>query len=50
MLLNPRRIQRVTETYVLLEYNWPIIHIAEKHREACSTETELFEKLLGANI
>jgi predicted ArsR family transcriptional regulator len=36
--------------YVLLEYNCPIIHIAEKHWEACSTETELFEKLLGANI
>ena len=34
--------------YVLLEYNCPIIHIAEKHWEACSTETELFEKLLGA--
>ena len=36
--------------YVLLEYNCPIIHIAEKHWEACSTETELFEKLLGADI
>jgi predicted ArsR family transcriptional regulator len=36
--------------YVLLEYNCPIIPIAEKHWEACSTETELFEKLLGANI
>ena len=35
---------------VLLEYNCPIIHIAEKQWEACSTETELFEKLLGANI
>src|ERR687896_2689202 len=35
---------------VLLEYNCPIIHIAEKHWEACSTETELFEKLLGADI
>jgi predicted ArsR family transcriptional regulator len=35
--------------HVLLEYNCPIIHIAEKHWEACSTETELFEKLLGAN-
>ena len=34
--------------HVLLEYNCPIIHIAEKHWEACSTETELFEKLLGA--
>jgi predicted ArsR family transcriptional regulator len=36
--------------HVLLEYNCPIIHIAEKHWEACSTETELFEKLLGADI
>ncbi|HET7344993.1 MAG TPA: hypothetical protein VFJ05_03870 [Nitrososphaeraceae archaeon] len=36
--------------YVLLEYNCPIIHISEKHWEACSTETALFEKLLGANI
>ena len=36
--------------YIILEYNCPIIHIAEKHWEACSTETELFEKLLGADI
>ena len=36
--------------HVLIEYNCPIIHIAEKHWEACSTETELFEKLLGADI
>jgi predicted ArsR family transcriptional regulator len=36
--------------YVLLEYNCPIIHIAEKHWEACLTETELFEKLLDADI
>src|SRR6266516_5086249 len=36
--------------YVLLEYNCPIIHIAEKHWEACTTETELFEKLLDADI
>jgi predicted ArsR family transcriptional regulator len=36
--------------HVLLEYNCPIIHIAEKHWEACSTEKELFEKLLGAKI
>jgi len=33
---------------VLLEYNCPILYIAEKHWEACSTETELFENLLGA--
>jgi predicted ArsR family transcriptional regulator len=36
--------------HVLLEYNCPIIHIAEKHWEACSTETELFEKLLEADV
>src|SRR5919106_6740139 len=36
--------------HILLEYNCPIIHIAEKHWEACSTETELFEKLLEAKI
>ena len=36
--------------HILLEYNCPIIHIAEKHWEACATETELFEKLLGASI
>jgi predicted ArsR family transcriptional regulator len=34
----------------LLEYNCPIILIAEKHWEACSIETELFEKLLNAEI
>jgi predicted ArsR family transcriptional regulator len=42
--------RRVGGKHVLLEYNCPIIHIAEKHWEACSTETELFEKLLGADI
>jgi predicted ArsR family transcriptional regulator len=36
--------------HVLLEYNCPIIHIAEKHWEACSTETELFEKVLEADV
>ena len=36
--------------YTLLEYNCPILEIAEKHWEACTTETELFEKLLGAEI
>ncbi|HKG71927.1 MAG TPA: hypothetical protein VKA87_08510 [Nitrososphaeraceae archaeon] len=36
--------------YVLLEYNCPIIHIAEKHWEACLAGTELFEKLLDADI
>jgi predicted ArsR family transcriptional regulator len=36
--------------HILLEYNCPIIYIAEKHWEACSTETELFENLLEAKI
>lgn len=36
--------------YTLLEYNCPILDIAQNHWEACSTETELFEKLLGAKI
>ena len=36
--------------HVLLEYNCPIIMIAEKHWEACYIETELFEKVLDAKI
>jgi predicted ArsR family transcriptional regulator len=36
--------------HVLLEYNCPIIHIAERHWEACSTESELFENLLDAKV
>ena len=36
--------------HILLEYNCPIIQVAEKHWEACSTETQLFEKLLDAKV
>jgi predicted ArsR family transcriptional regulator len=36
--------------HTLFEYNCPIIHVAENHWEACSTESELFEKVLGADI
>ena len=36
--------------HTLLEYNCPIIMIAEKHWEACYIETELFEKVLDAKI
>lgn len=36
--------------HILLEYNCPILEIAENHWEACTTETELFEMLLGAKI
>ena len=45
-----KREPKGDKKHVLLEYNCPIIHIAEKHWEACSIETELFEKLLGAEI
>ena len=45
-----KRESKGGKIHVLLEYNCPIIHIAEKHWEACSIETELFEKLLGAEI
>jgi predicted ArsR family transcriptional regulator len=37
-------------SHTLLEYNCPIIMIAEKHWEACSIETELFEHILDANV
>jgi predicted ArsR family transcriptional regulator len=45
-----RRESKNYGKHVLLEYNCPILHIAEKHWEACSTETELFENLLAADI
>ena len=47
---NSANASEQTGKHVLLEYNCPIIHIAEKHWEACSVETELFEKLLDAKI
>jgi predicted ArsR family transcriptional regulator len=37
-------------SHTLLEYNCPIIMIAEKHWEACYIETDLFEKVLDAKI
>lgn len=42
--------ERLSDSFVLLEYNCPIIQIAEKHWEACTIETELFEKVLDAKI
>jgi predicted ArsR family transcriptional regulator len=36
--------------YVLYEYNCPIIQLAQDYWEACTTETELFENLLGAKV
>jgi predicted ArsR family transcriptional regulator len=36
--------------HTILEYNCPIINIAENHFEACTAETELFEKILDAKV
>ncbi|HKW04433.1 MAG TPA: HTH domain-containing protein [Nitrososphaerales archaeon] len=36
--------------YVMLEHNCPIIYLAQDYWEACTTETELFEKLLDAKV
>jgi predicted ArsR family transcriptional regulator len=47
---NNTNANQQTGKHILLEYNCPIIYIAEKHWEACSVETELFEKLLDAKI
>jgi predicted ArsR family transcriptional regulator len=41
---------RKGNSHTLLEYNCPIIMIAEKHWEACSIETELFEHVLDAKV
>jgi predicted ArsR family transcriptional regulator len=41
---------RKRNSHTLLEYNCPIIMIAEKHWEACSIETELFEHVLDAKV
>ena len=41
---------RKRNSHTLLEFNCPIIMIAEKHWEACSIETELFENVLDAKV
>ena len=41
---------RRKDTVELLEFNCPIIAVAEKYGEACSVERELFRKLLRANV
>ncbi len=43
-------MDKKNDSHFLLEYNCPIIMIAEKHWEACSIEKELFEKVLDAEI
>ena len=47
---NQKNNERAMLNHILLEYNCPIIQVAEKHWEACSTETQLFEKLLDAKV
>jgi predicted ArsR family transcriptional regulator len=36
--------------FVIMEYNCPVIQVAQEYWEACSTERELFEKLLDASV
>jgi predicted ArsR family transcriptional regulator len=36
--------------YVMFEHNCPVIHVAQNYWEACTTERELFENLLGASV
>lgn len=36
--------------YIMQEHNCPIIYLAQDYWEACTTESELFEKLLGAKV
>ncbi|MDN5865990.1 MAG: hypothetical protein L0H55_01155 [Candidatus Nitrosocosmicus sp.] len=42
--------ERKNNSRILLEYNCPIIMITEKHWEACTIETELFEHVLDADV
>lgn len=37
-------------TFELLEFNCPILAIAEKYNEACDVERDLFRDLLGADV
>jgi predicted ArsR family transcriptional regulator len=50
MAESKKQLKKSNDRHILLEYNCPIIQVAEKHWEACSTETELFEKLLDAKV
>jgi predicted ArsR family transcriptional regulator len=45
-----KKMDKKGQNHVLLEYNCPIIMIAEKHWQACAIESELFEKVLDADI
>jgi len=41
-----KKMTSKSSKHVLLEYNCPIIHIAEKHWEACSVETNYLKNFL----
>ncbi|WP_123039700.1 helix-turn-helix transcriptional regulator [Cohnella candidum] len=36
--------------YKLYEYNCPVAQVANRYRQACSCERQLFERLLGAEV
>ncbi len=36
--------------FLIMEYNCPVIQVAQEYWEACSTERELFERLLDASV
>lgn len=37
-------------TYVLYEYNCPVAKVANRYRQACQCERQLFERLLDADV
>lgn len=39
-----------TDVYKLYEYNCPVSQIANRYRQACHCELQLFERLLGADV
>jgi predicted ArsR family transcriptional regulator len=39
-----------SSSYELLEYNCPILNVADQYSEACSVEREMFEELLNAKV
>jgi predicted ArsR family transcriptional regulator len=39
-----------SDSYLLYEYNCPIAQVANRYRQACHCEKQLFENLLGARV
>ena len=42
--------EREPDVYQLHEYNCPVAQVANKYRQACHCELQLFERLLGAEV